>query len=89
MTVEQIDTFLRKHKYDLHQVKVSFRTRATFTGIFIKTEDYDDLKGKNFWRVINESNVKQYLTSKDTKLARIFNGSEFVRLTVVETPTTA
>jgi hypothetical protein len=85
MTVEQIDNFLRKNKYDQHQVKVSFRTRTAFTGIFLKTDDYDDLKGKNFWRVINESNVKQYLSSKDTKLARIFNGTEFVRLTVVET----
>lgn len=84
MTKEQIDTFLRKNKYDRHPVKVSFRTRATFTGIFIKTGDYDELKGKNFWRVINESNVKRYLTSKDTNLARIFNGTEFVKLTVSE-----
>lgn len=84
MTVEQIDKFLVKNKYDQNPVKVSFRTRTAFTGIFVKTDDYDDLKGKNFWRLINESNVKQYLTSKDTKLARIFNGSEFTRLTAVE-----
>lgn len=85
MTVEQIDTFLRKHNFDQFPVKVSFRSRAAFTGIFVKTKDYDDLKGKNFWRIINESNVKQYLSSKDTNLARIFNGTEFVKLTVVET----
>lgn len=84
MTIEQIDTFLRKNNFDRHQVKVSFRTRSAFTGIFVKTEDYDDLKVKNFWRVVNESNVKQYITSKDTNLARIFNGSEFVKLTIME-----
>jgi hypothetical protein len=84
MTKEQIDTFLRKHKYDQHPVKVSFRSRTAFTGIFVKTDDYDHLRGKNFWRVINESNVKQYLSSKDTKLARIFNGSDFTKLAVVE-----
>jgi hypothetical protein len=84
MTIEKIDTFLRKNKFDQNQVKVNFKTRTAFTGIFLKTDDYDDLKGKNFWRVINESNVKQYLSSKDTKLARIFNGSDFTKLAVVE-----
>jgi hypothetical protein len=86
MTVEQIDNFLRKNNFDQQTVKVSFRTRAAFVGIFIKTDDYDDLKVKNFWRVVNESNVKQYLSSKDTKLARIFNGTEFVKLSLAELP---
>jgi hypothetical protein len=84
MTIVQIDAFLRKHHFDKHPVRVNFRGRAAFTGIFIKTDDYDDLKGKNFWRIINESNVKAYLSSKDTKLARIFNGTEIVKLTVAE-----
>lgn len=84
MTDKQIDTFLRKYNFDQHPVKVNFRTRASFTGIFVKTNDYDELKGKNFWRVINESNVKEYLSSKDTNLARIFNGAEFVKLSVVK-----
>jgi hypothetical protein len=83
MTVKQIDAFLSKHKFD-NTIKVNFRSRTAFTGIFVKTKDFDDLKEKNFWRIINESNVKQYLTSKDNNLARIFNGTEFVKLTVVE-----
>lgn len=84
MTLEQIDAFLQKNQFDRNPVKVSFRTRNAFTGIFVKTADYEDLKGKNFWRIINESNVKNYLKSKDTNLARIFNGSEITKLTVVE-----
>jgi len=84
MTIEQIDSFLQKNEYDRHAVKVSFRTRNSFNGIFVKTADYDELKGKNFWRVINETNVKQYLKTRDTSLARIFNGSEFVKLTALE-----
>jgi len=80
MTVEQIDAFLRKNNFEQNSVKVNFRTRTAFTGIFVKTDDFDDLKGKNFWRIINESNVKQYLSSKDKNLARIFNGTEFVKL---------
>jgi hypothetical protein len=85
MTVEQIDAFLHKHNFDQAQVKVSFRSRAAFTGIFVKTDDYNDLKVKNFWRIVGESNVKQYLISKQTNLARIFNGTEITKLTVVET----
>ncbi|WP_276483504.1 short-chain dehydrogenase [Paraflavitalea pollutisoli] len=84
MTIEQIHTFLTRNEFDRNQVKVSFKTRNSFTGIFIKTNDYTELKDKNFWRVINESNVKEYLKSKDTSLARIFNGSEFVKLTTVQ-----
>lgn len=84
MTSEQIDNFLKKNDFDRQPVKVSFKTRNTFTGIFVKAKDYDELKGKNFWRVVNQSNVKEYLQSKDTSLARIFNGSEFVKLTATE-----
>jgi hypothetical protein len=84
MTILQIDAFLRKHKFDQHTVKINFRGRAAFTGIFLKTDDYDDLKSKNFWRIISESNVKAYFSSKDTKLARIFNGTEIVKLAVAE-----
>jgi hypothetical protein len=85
MTGKQIDAFLRKHNFEQNSVKVNFRSRPSFVGIFVKTDDYDHLKGKNFWRVINESNVKQYRLVKDLSLARIFNGTEFVKLTSVET----
>lgn len=84
MTIEQIDNFLKKNEFDRNPVKVSFKTRNSFTGIFVKTTDYEDLKGKNFWRIIGESNVKKYMSSRDTSLARIFNGTEITKLTAVE-----
>lgn len=84
MTNEQIDNFLQKNDYDRKPIKVSFKGRNAFTGIFIKTADYNDLKAKNFWRIVNESNVKNYLASKDSNLARIFNGTEITKLTVVD-----
>ncbi|MCS3794847.1 short-chain dehydrogenase [Niastella sp. OAS944] len=84
MTVEQIDTFLRKNKSDKRSIKINFKTRDAFIGMFVKAEDYDHLKGKNFWRIIIESNIKQYLSSKDTSLTRIFHGTAFVKLSVVE-----
>lgn len=84
MTNEQIDSFVQKNEFDRNPVKVSFRTRNAFTGIFVKTADYDDLKSKNFWRIVNETNVKKYMSSKDASLARIFNGTEITKLTVVK-----
>lgn len=84
MTIEQIDKFLTNNQYDRNPVKVSFKTREAFTGIFIKTADYDELKGKNFWRIVNQSNVQKYLETKNTSLARIFNGQEITKLTAVE-----
>jgi len=85
MTIEQIEAFLRKHKFDQKSIKVNFKSREAFVGVFVKTADYDHLKGKNFWRIIIESNKKQYLLSKDMNLTRIFSGTAFVKLSVIET----
>jgi hypothetical protein len=38
------------------------------------------LKTKNLWRIVSDSKVKEYQQSKDTSLARIFNGVEITRL---------
>ena len=42
--------------------------------------DYNDLKAKNFWRIVPENNIEGWKKSKDMNLARIFNGQEFTRL---------
>jgi hypothetical protein len=84
MTNEQIEKFLEaKNVLDV-PVRISFKTRKPFTGIFIKTADYSELKSKNFWRIVSESHIKDYKKSKDVKLARIFSGSEITRLSASE-----
>lgn len=80
MTNEQIEKFLQQNHIDKTPVKVSFKSRNAVVGIFIKTNDYQELKSKNFWRIVGESNIERYQKSKDMNLARIFNGSEFTRL---------
>jgi len=79
MTNDQIEKFLQNNS-DKPTVKVTFKTRKPLVGIFIKTADYAELKSKNFWRIVGESNVESYLKSKDMNLARIFNGGEMTRL---------
>jgi hypothetical protein len=83
MTNEQIEKFLQENYLDKKPVRVSFKTRNAVVGLFIKTKDYQELKSKNFWRIVGESNIERYRKSNDLNLARIFNGSEFTRLSNV------
>jgi hypothetical protein len=80
MTTEQIENFLREKYLDKSPVKISFKTRQPLAGIFIKTADYGELKSKNFWRIVWESNIDNYKKTKDISLARIFNGTEITKL---------
>lgn len=81
MTNEQIEKVMDAH-LDKSTVTIYFKTRSTIKGIFIKTADYTELKTKNLWRIVSETKLKEYQTSKDTGLARIFNGTEITRLSV-------
>jgi hypothetical protein len=80
MTSEQIVKFLEPKHLDKHTVKISFKSRNSLSGIFIQTQDYEDLKAKNFWRIVTETHLKQWKETKDRNLAKIFNGAEFTRL---------
>jgi hypothetical protein len=80
MSNDQIEKFLQQNYLDKEPVKVTFKTRKPVVGIFIKTADYGELKSKNFWRIVGESNVERYLKSKDMNLARIYSGSEITKL---------
>ncbi|MHA4808759.1 short-chain dehydrogenase [Flavitalea flava] len=80
MTTVQIENFLLEKYLDKSPVKINFKTRQPFAGIFIKTADYNELKSKNLWRIVWESNIDNYKRTKDTSLARIFNGMEITKL---------
>jgi hypothetical protein len=80
MTNEVIVKFLEPDHLAKHTVKIDFKTRSSILGIFIKSTDYDELKSKNFWRIVTETNIKQWTATQDNSLAKIFNGSEMTRL---------
>jgi len=81
MKNDQIEKFLEKN-LDKTLVKISFKTRKSFSGVFIKTADYAELKSKNFWRIIGETHVEDYQKSKDINLAKIFSGNEISKLSL-------
>jgi hypothetical protein len=64
-------------------LNIHFRQRDTIRGLFIKSDDYNDLKSKNLWRIVANANIELWEKTKDVNLARIFNGVEFTRLSDV------
>jgi len=84
MTNEQIEKIVEAKPVHKNAVKIHFKTRNPIVGLFIRTGDYEDLKSKNFWRIVSEGNVEQWKKTHNNDLARIFNGSEFTKLTEVE-----
>lgn len=84
MVNEIITKFLEPTHLAKTPVKIEFKKRNTIVGIFVKSPDYDDLKSKNFWRIVSETHIPEWVKTSDNKLSKIFNGSEFTRLTVAK-----
>lgn len=83
MNIEEIEKFLvKKTKSEADYVKITFKKRDAIYGLFVKDKDYTDLKSKNFWRIVPQSQFQAYKQSKNVNLAKIFNGMEFSTLTV-------
>ena len=80
MTNEAIIKFIETKNHGDKALNIHFKTRSTLTGLFIKGNDYDELRSKNFWRIVTSSNLEQWNKTKDMNLARIFHGMEFTRL---------
>lgn len=84
MVNELITRFLEPNHLSATPVKIEFKKRNTIVGIFVKSPDYDDLKSKNFWRIVSETYIPEWKKTNDNKLSKIFSGSEFTRLTVAK-----
>jgi hypothetical protein len=82
MTIEQIEKFIGQGApgNGPRQVAISFKTRHTVEGIFVKAPDYPELKGKNFWRIVTVRYLDEFNRSGDMNFSRIFNGAEFTKL---------
>ncbi len=84
MNIEDIQKFLdKKTSAENEYVKITFKGRDAVNGLFVRdNKDYSELKSKNFWRIVPESQFDAYQKSKNVNLAKIFNGSAFSRLAV-------
>ena len=84
MTIEQIEKFMTNNQVPEGKIiRFELKKRDPVRGIFVKGRDYNDLKVKNFWRIVPQSRLSAYQKTEDINLARIFVGSDFLKLTFV------
>lgn len=84
MTVEQIEKFMSNNEIPQGKIiRFELKRRDPVRGLFVKGRDYDDLKVKNFWRIVPQSRLAAYQKTEDISLARIFVGSDFQKLSLV------
>lgn len=81
MNSEEIEKFFGK-KALLNEdfVRIVFKDREAIYGVFIQDADYGYLKEKNFWRIVPQNQVEAYKKTKNSNLAKIFNGAVFSKL---------
>ncbi len=84
MNIEEITKFVESRELggDEH-VRIDFKKRDPIYGLFIKTRDYDELRSKNFWRIVTKQHFAEWKKTKNSNLAKIFHGSDFTKLKVV------
>ncbi len=84
MTVEQIENFLAKETIPQGKIiRFELKKRNPVRGLIVKGRDYNDLKTKNFWRIVTQTRLADYQKTQDINLARIFSGSDFAKLSLV------
>jgi len=83
MTIEKVGEFIVKRKKAETMVKINFKVRSSVTGMFIQSNDFEELGKKNLWRIVTETHADAFRQTNDMNLCRIFNGAEFKKLELV------
>jgi hypothetical protein len=84
MTVEQIQQFLDRETVPQGKIiRFEMKKRNPIRGLVVKGKDYQELKGKNFWRIVTQSHLVEYNKTQNINLAKIFSGTEFAKLSLV------
>ncbi len=85
MNYDDIEKFLKTKMKKNTPVKINFKTRSSFMGLFLEENDYAELSRKNLWRIVSETKLDEFKASGNTDLARIFNGAEITKLEMAVT----
>jgi hypothetical protein len=80
MTVEMIEKFVENQNRKGVPVNIHMKERSTVKGLFIRGVDYEDLKSKNFWRVVSNAHISEWEKTNNINLTRIYSGMSFTRL---------
>ncbi len=80
MTTEMIEKFIVNKSRSGAAVNIHFKERNTVNGMFIQGKDFNELKTKNFWRIVSSAYMEEWKKTENMELARIYNGNVFTRL---------
>jgi hypothetical protein len=84
MTTELIEKFFETQNIPANKsIRIDFKKRNPILGLIIRANDYEDLKSKNFWRIVVQTNLEEWQRTKNIDLAKIYSGSEFTKLSLV------
>ncbi|HNP23297.1 MAG TPA: short-chain dehydrogenase [Panacibacter sp.] len=61
-------------------IRIDFKKRNPILGLFVEANDYEELKSKNFWRIVMRANIDEWKRTKNIEMAKIYSGSEIVKL---------
>lgn len=85
MTNDIIIKFSEVHNTDFKQcMRIDFKKRDAIFGFIIAANDYDYLMSKNLWRIVLQPNIDKWIQTHNLDLAKIFNGSDIVKLSLVD-----
>jgi hypothetical protein len=80
MTTDIIEKYVENKDRKNAFINVHFKERNMVSGLFVQGTDYEELKHKNFWRIVSKANAKDWKETKNINLARLYNGGSFTRL---------
>lgn len=80
MTTEMIEKFVSGKGRKESTINIHFKERSTVKGLFIQGADYDELRSKNFWRIVSSTSLDEWKQTGNFNLTRVFNGVSFTRL---------
>lgn len=85
MTPEAIARFVETDKPATDkQMKIDLKKRNPVVGMLIQGKDYQDLKSKNFWRVVSSANLAAWKRTGNLEFAKIYSGAEFNKISLVD-----
>jgi IS4 transposase len=85
MTPEAIARFIEAEKVQNGQhMRIDLKKRNSIFGMLIQGKDYEDLKTKNFWRIVTSANLAAWKKTGNLEFAKIYSGAEFNKISVVD-----
>ena len=81
MTNLVIGNFIEADKRKKKVVRIQFKKRDAINGLFVVGTDYEEMKEKNFWRIVTASREEEWNNTQSLSCSRLFSGDEFTRLT--------